>query len=183
MLSRLAETREERAAKAQTAREKDYLAAVEALYGPGDAQERALAYSEAMGQMHQDYPDDFEAATFYALSLMRSVRRGEGSIRQDMQAGAIAQTVLRQNENHPGAAHYTIHAYDDPIHAPIGLHAALTYASIAPAAVHALHMPSHIFVQQGMWDYLARSNKASWDASVARVDARGEPPTLSLIHI
>ncbi|SUZ52972.1 uncharacterized protein METZ01_LOCUS5826 [marine metagenome] len=182
VLSRLAETREERAAKAPTAREKAYLAAVEALYGPGDAQERALAYSEAMGQMHQNYPDDFEAATFYALSLMRSVRRGEGSIRQDMQAGAIAQTVLRQNENHPGAAHYTIHAYDDPIHSPIGLHAALTYADIAPAAVHALHMPSHIFVQQGMWDYLARSNKASWDASVARVDARGEPPTRYSYH-
>ena len=182
VLSRLNETREGRAAKAPTAREKDYLAAVEALYGPGDARARALAYSEAMGQMHQDYPDDFEAATFYALSLMRTVRRGESSIRQDMQAGAIAQAVLRQNENHPGAAHYTIHAYDDPIHSPIGLHAALTYAEIAPAAVHALHMPSHIFIQQGMWDYLARSNKASWDASVVRVDARGESPTRYSYH-
>ena len=129
-----------------------------------------MAYSEAMGQMHRDDPDDLEAAAFYALSLMRSVRRGEGSIRQDMQAGSIAQAVFRENPDHPGAAHYVIHAFDDPVHAPVALYAALKYADIAPAAVHALHMPSHIFVHLGMWDYLAASNRASWAASVERVN-------------
>ena len=182
ILSRLGPTREARAVKAPTAREKAYLAAIETLYGRGDAETRALGYADAMRQTYEDHPDDLEAAAFYSLSLMRTVRRGEDSIRQDMQAGAIAQAVLRKNVDHPGAAHYAIHAYDDPVHAPIGLHAALIYAAIAPAAVHALHMPSHIFVQQGMWDYLSRSNKASWDASVTRIDARGEPPTRYSFH-
>ena len=182
ILSRLGATPEARAAKAPTAREQAYLAAVETLYGRGDAQERALGYSEAMRRITEDHPDDLEAAAFYALSLMRTVRRGEDSVRQDMQAGAVAQGVLRRNVDHPGAAHYVIHAYDDPVHSPIGLHAALVYAEIAPAAVHALHMPSHIFVQQGMWDHLSRANKASWDASVTRIDARGEPPTRYSFH-
>ena len=69
-----------------------------------------------------------------------------------MRAGAIAQRVFRANPDHPGAAHYVIHAYDDPVHAPVALYAAEKYSDIAPAAVHALHMPSHIFVQHGMWD-------------------------------
>ena len=181
-LARLGETRAERAAKAPTAREKAYLYAVEVLYGAGDGLERSLAYSEAMGQMYRDDPDDLEAAAFYALSLMRTVRRGEGSIRQDMQAGSIAQAVFRENPDHPGAAHYVIHAFDDPVHAPVALYAALKYADIAPAAVHALHMPSHIFVQHGMWDYLAASNKASWDASVVRATRKGLSPTRYSFH-
>lgn len=181
-LGRLGSTRAERAAKAPTEREKAYLNAVEVLYGAGDAQERALAYSAAMGQIYRDYPDDLEAAAFYALSLMRTVTRGEDSIRQDMEAGSIAQAVFRENPDHPGAAHYVIHAFDDPVHAPVALYAALKYADIAPAAVHALHMPSHIFVQRGMWDHLAKSNEASWAASVDRAKALGLSPTAYSFH-
>ena len=182
VLGRLGSTRAERAAKAPTEREKAYLNAVEVLYGAGDAQERALAYSAAMGQIYSDYPDDLEAAAFYALSLMRTVTRGEDSIRQDMRAGSIAQAVFRENPDHPGAAHYVIHAFDDPVHAPIGLYAALKYADIAPAAVHALHMPSHLFVQRGMWDHLAKSNEASWAASVDRAKRKGLSPTSYSFH-
>jgi len=181
-LRKLGATREERLAKAPTERERMWLEAVELLYGAGDAQERANAYAEAMRRIYDKHPDDHEAATFYSLALMRTVRRGEDSIRQDMKAGAIAQKVLRENPDHPGAAHFVIHAFDDPIHAPIGLYAAHKYAKIAPEAVHALHMPSHIFAQQGMWDYLAHSNEVSYAASVARVKRKGLSPTKRSWH-
>ena len=85
-----------------------------------------------------------------------------------MKAAAVAEAVLEKNPQHPGALHYAIHAYDDPVHAPLGLRAARVYAKVAPASAHARHMPSHIFVAMGMWDDAARSNEASWDASQRR---------------
>ena len=82
-----------------------------------------------------------------------------------MRAAAVAQEVFRREPNHPGAAHYTLHAFDKPDHAVLGLPAARRYAEIAPPAHHALHMPSHIFLQLGMWPDAAASNEASWEAS------------------
>ena len=82
-----------------------------------------------------------------------------------MKAAAIVEEVFAKNPKHPGAAHYLIHSYDDPTHAPLGLRAAREYAKIAPDAVHALHMPSHIFLALGMWDEVESSNQASWKAS------------------
>ena len=181
-LGKLAKSRSERLAKATTEREKGYLEAVEILYGPGDRKERAVAYSEAMGQLSAKYPDDLEAAAFYSLSLMRTQVRGEESLREDVMAGAIAQGIFRQNPDHPGAAHYIIHAFDSPIHAPIALYAADKYAQIAAAAVHALHMPTHIFVQHGMWNRVAASNRESYDASVARAKRKGLSPTRYSFH-
>ncbi len=181
-LQKLDRTRDARLAKAPTERERGYLEAVELLYGSGSNGERALAYSDAMGKLSEQYPEDLEAATFYAISLMRTKIRGTESLREDMKAGAVAQEVFRENPDHPGAAHYIIHAYDDPVHAPIALYAARKYAEIAPAAVHALHMPSHIFVHHGMWDYLARSNAASYQASVDRVKRKGLPSTRHSFH-
>ena len=182
VLSKLGATSAERLSKAPTERERGYLAAVELLYGAGESSQRALAYSDRMGELAEQFPDDHEAATLHALSLMRSAVRGPESLRQDMQAGAIAQRIFRENPDHPGAAHYVIHAYDDPVHATIGLYAALKYADIAPAAVHALHMPSHMFVQLGMWDRLAASNEASFQASVDRATRKGLPPTRYSYH-
>jgi hypothetical protein len=75
-----------------------------------------------------------------------------------LRAGAIAEGVLRRNPDHPGGAHYTIHAYDDPINAPKGLHAAREYSKIAPAAPHAQHMTTHIFLAMGMWDDVVSQN-------------------------
>ncbi|HXV59537.1 MAG TPA: hypothetical protein VEK15_02500 [Vicinamibacteria bacterium] len=181
-LQKLARGRAQRLEKAGTERERMYLDAVELLYGEGPIDERSLAYSEAMRQIYEKYPDDHEAATFYALSLMRTKVRGVDSLREDMQAGAISQKVFRENPDHPGAAHYIIHAYDDPAHAPIALYAAHKYAEIAPAAVHALHMPAHIFVQHGMWDHVAERNEASWEASKARADRKGLSPTRYSFH-
>jgi tetratricopeptide (TPR) repeat protein len=92
-----------------------------------------------------------------------------------MQAGAIALRVYEKNPNHPGAAHYAIHAFDDPEHAIIALPAARRYAAIAPEAFHARHMPAHIFLQLGMWPEAAASNESAWAVSVAWSGRKGLP--------
>jgi tetratricopeptide (TPR) repeat protein len=167
-LEQLAPTPEGRAAKAALPTEQAFLAAAERLfYGPDDKLVRDKAYSEAMARMHEQWPDDHEVATFYALSLLGMVRPGDVGFRRQARAAAIAQQVFEQNPDHPGAAHFIIHSFDDPDHAPLGLPAARAYAGIAPAAAHALHMPSHIFVQLGMWDEVVRSNVDAYAAAVA----------------
>ncbi|HEY6332302.1 MAG TPA: tetratricopeptide repeat protein [Blastocatellia bacterium] len=150
-----------------TPREKAYLAAIHALYGEGDKLARDIAYSDAMSKIYHDYPDDMEAACFYALSLLGTVRPGDKGFKRQMQAGAIAMEVYRKNPDHPGAAHYIIHAFDDPDHAILALPAARRYAEIAPEASHARHMPSHIFVQLGMWNEAAAANESAWQVSDA----------------
>lgn len=152
-----------------TAREAAYVNAVKALYGEGDKHERNLAYAAAMEKIYKEYPEDLEAASFYALSLLGAVRPTDKGYRLQMQAGAIALDVYRKNPNHPGAAHYIIHAFDDPEHAILALPAAHRYAQIAPDAHHARHMPSHIFIQLGMWPEAAASNESSWATSDAWV--------------
>ena len=87
--------------------------------------------------------------------------------------GAIALEVFARNPRHPGAAHFIIHAFDDPEHAILALPAAKAYAEIAPAAPHALHMPSHIFVQLGMWEGVVASNEASYEAALEHVERKG----------
>ena len=179
-LEKLARTKKERLDKAANDRERGYLEAVELLYGAGLPEERTLAYSDRMAELWKDYPEDHEAATLYALALMRTKVRGEDSIRTDMQSGAISQMVFRANPDHPGAAHYIIHAYDDPIYAPIALYAAHKFSEIAPAAVHALHMPAHIFVQHGMWDQSSRGTTSRttrrWRARNGRDSHRRATP-------
>ena len=151
------------------ARESAYVNAVKALYGQGDKHARDIAYSDAMEKVYKEYPDDLEAASFYALSLLGAVRPADKGYRLQMQAGAIALDVYRKNPNHPGAAHYIIHAFDDPEHAVLALPAARRYARIAPDAHHARHMPSHIFIQLGMWPEAASANESAWAASAAWV--------------
>ncbi|MEX2261258.1 MAG: tetratricopeptide repeat protein [Bryobacteraceae bacterium] len=158
-----------------TERERVYINAVGILYGPGDKPARDQAYAEAMEKLYREYPEDPEAASLYALALLGSAHHGEGAVRQRMQAAAIAQEVFRKNPNHPGAAHYVIHAFDDPDHAILGLPAAKRYAEIAPEAYHARHMPSHIFLQLGMWPEAAASNESAWAASVKMTEERHLP--------
>lgn len=164
-LERLAPTREGRIAAAPTEREKAYLRAVEILYGDGDKQERDDSYSEVMRALREAYADDDEAAAFYALSVLGTAHEGR-DFSTYMRAAAIVEEVFDRRPRHPGAAHYLIHSYDDPIHAPLGLRAALAYSSIAPDAAHAQHMTSHIFVAMGMWDDVVRAN----ETAVAVVD-------------
>jgi len=165
-LARLGATAEERLAKAPTAREKGLLEAVERLWGEGSWQDRRVAYMEAMARLYEQYPADDEIATFYALSMLSGARAlGDDSLRLEMRAGAIALGVLDRNPNHPGAAHFVIHAFDDPLHAPIALPAAHVFADIAPAVSHARHMPTHIFIQHGMWDLVSTHNQSAYDAA------------------
>src|SRR3982750_2917169 len=150
-----------------TDRERAYIAAVRLLYGDGDKRSRDAAYSAAIEKIYRAYPDDLDAAAFYSLSLLGMVTPEEKSYRLQAKAGAIALEVYQKNPNHPGAAHYIIHAFDDPDHAILALPAARRYADIAPEAHHARHMPSHIFLQLGMWPEAAASNESAWQASDA----------------
>ncbi len=175
-LKRLGPTPEARRAKAPTDREKMYLDAVEALYGEGEKGEgdkaaRDRAYAEAMRRLHEKYPDDLDAASLYALALLGTCE-GKRDYAVYMKAASVAEEVFAKNPLHPGAVHYLIHCYDDPIHAPLGMRAARVYAKIAPAASHALHMPSHIFFALGMWEEAAASNTAAWKASLDRAERK-----------
>jgi tetratricopeptide (TPR) repeat protein len=155
-----------------TPRERGFIGALRLLYGDGDKLARDQLYAAAMSKVYRDNPDDLEAATFYALSLLGTVRPGDTGFARQMKAGAIALDVYAKNPNHPGAAHYIIHAFDDPEHAILALPAARRYAEIAPAAFHARHMPSHIFLQLGMWDEAAASNESSWKTSTEWVERK-----------
>ena len=137
--------------------EERFIAAVETLYGEGSKQARDLAYRDALAEMHADYPDDLEVAAFYALSILGSVY--ERDVRTYMQAAAVAEEVFAKEPNHPGAAHYLIHSYDDQVHAPLGLRAARAYKEIAPSASHAQHMVSHIYTSLGRWDEVVEANR------------------------
>jgi tetratricopeptide (TPR) repeat protein len=153
-----------RAAGAKSQRELDYIAAIEVFYKDYDKVDhrpRAVAYEKAMEQLSARYPDDREAAIFYALALNATAQAGDKAYSQQLKAAGILEAVFREQPDHPGAAHYLIHSYDYPPIAEKGLDAARRYATIAPAAPHAQHMPSHIFTRRGYWEDSIRSNLAS----------------------
>ncbi|HYB97325.1 MAG TPA: hypothetical protein VEC39_20300 [Vicinamibacterales bacterium] len=170
-LAKLAPTPDARRARAPTEKEKDWLAAVERLFGSGEKPARDLAYADAMKRMAERYPSDDEVKAFYALAILGTSHGGRDAATY-MRAAAVAEQVYSRNPQHPGAVHYLIHAYDDPVHAPLGLRYADAYSKIAPAAAHALHMPSHIYVAMGMWDESAALNERSVKAADARREAR-----------
>jgi tetratricopeptide (TPR) repeat protein len=195
-LAALGPTPAARAAKAGTDRERGFLGAVEALFGPGDAGARRAAYAQAMANMYERSPEDPEVATFYALSLLGTMSRGlvgavdaheghsaalAGSATQS-RVTTILENVLRTYPKHPGALHYLLHNNDDPTHARVALTAARAYAQVAPASSHARHMPAHIFLQLGMWDEAALSDRAAFDTSDAWVKANNLPLTMRSYH-
>jgi tetratricopeptide (TPR) repeat protein len=152
------------AAGPKTPREQGYIKAAAAFY-PRNAktafEARWEGYSHAMGQLHREFPEDNEAAIFYALSLVASPHANDNDFALRRRAVGILNTVLHEEPDHPGVAHYLIHACDNPEMAKDGLAAARRYAQIAPASAHALHMPSHIFARLGMWQDDIQSNLAS----------------------
>ena len=166
-LDKLATSPEERRSKATSDLEKDFIAAVDQLYGKGSKAERDSMYAAYMAALYKKYPGNNEVAAFYSVALLGSVEVGRDDKVYE-HAAEIAKEVLSRNPNHPGALHYLIHSYDDPGHAALALDAADKYSVIAPAAGHALHMPSHIYLALGMWDKVVSSNEASWSATVAR---------------
>ena len=149
--------------KAKTQRERDYIAALAVFYrapAKGDYEQRTVAYATAMKHVYETYPRDMEAAVFYALALLGS-GKDETEVENARQAIAILNKLFEKNPDHPGIAHYLIHACDNPNFAQQGLAAARVYASIAPSSAHALHMPSHIFARLGLWQDDIQSNLAA----------------------
>jgi hypothetical protein len=168
VLESLAPTLAARLAKAKLDKERALLEAIDKLYyGADDKLVRDRAYSEYLAEAYARWPDDHEISIWYALSLLGTVRPGDMGFRRQALAASIAGKVFAENPRHPGAAHFIIHSFDDPEHAPLGLPAARAYADIAPAAAHALHMPSHIFVQLGLWSDVVASNVDAYAAAVA----------------
>src|ERR1700728_3424500 len=145
-------------------RENEYIAAIAAFYSDSerlDHAARAKAYSDAMKKVYDSYTGDHEAAAFYALSLLASEPHHDETFANRKQAAAILEKLFASEPDHPGVAHYLIHAYDKPQLAQLGIPAARRYAQVAPAAPHALHMPSHIFARVGLWQDDINSNLAS----------------------
>jgi tetratricopeptide (TPR) repeat protein len=160
---------------AKTQRERDYIAAIEAFYKDSDKIDhgtRAQAYERAMEQLQARYPDDHEAAIFHALALLATAPPTDKTYANQKKAGAILEPLFVEQPEHPGIAHYLIHAYDYPPLADRALDAARRYAKIAPDSPHALHMPSHIFTRLGLWQESIDSNLAS-AASAQKNNAPG----------
>jgi tetratricopeptide (TPR) repeat protein len=158
---------------APTSRERDYIAAVAAFYRDADTLDhrtRALAYERAMEHVYRAYPEDREAAVFYALALNTTALPTDKTYANQLQAAAILEAVFAEQPQHPGIAHYLIHSYDYPPIAGHGLPFANRYAGIAPAVPHALHMPSHIFTRVGYWQDSIASNRVSADAATNLFD-------------
>jgi tetratricopeptide (TPR) repeat protein len=159
------------AAGAKTPREAAYIAAVTAFYQDAETVEhstRAIAYAAAMEKLTQEFPDDTEAAIFYALALDVTALPTDKTYANQMKAVEILGPIFVEQPNHPGVAHYLIHSNDYPALAAHGLDAALSYAEIAPAAPHALHMPSHIYTRLGYWQESIDTNLIS--AEIAQDD-------------
>ena len=150
--------------EAKTQRERDWIEALSAYYRDHDkvsVDDRLLAYTKAMEQMTQHYPDDFEAWAYYALTLQASAPKTDKTYANQLKSAAILEKLFKQNPQHPGVSHYLIHAYDYPPLADKGLSAARRYAGIAPAAPHARHMPSHIYSMVGLWEESIASNRSA----------------------
>ena len=170
MLSKGAAAIEKARGLTTTPREKDYIGAIAAFYTDADKLDhraRAAAYEKAMAQVHARYPDDREAAVFYALALDATAAPTDKTYGNQKKAAAILEKVYAEQPNHPGVAHYLIHSYDYPPLAGQGLVAARGYAKIAPSVPHAQHMPSHIFTRLGLWQESIDSNVASASAGKA----------------
>jgi hypothetical protein len=149
---------------ARTERERAYIAAVGKLYGDFEStpqQQRLRAYRDAMGEVAANYPADHEAQIFYALALAVAEDPADKSYADRLKAGTILEKLFALEPTHPGLAHYIIHAYDVPALAGRALVAARRYATIAPDAPHALHMPSHTFTRLGYWQESIDSNVAA----------------------
>ena len=144
-----------------SSRESNYLEAVASIFDNWntiDHRTRVLKFEKASQKIFKKYPDDKEAAIFYALSLGAAADPADKSFQKQKKAGDILNSIFSDKPDHPGAAHYLIHIYDYPELAQLGLEAARKYASLAPASAHAQHMPSHIFTRLGLWREAVQSN-------------------------
>jgi hypothetical protein len=167
----LAAVERARAIGARTERERTYIDAATNLYVDAEKRPqraRVEGYRDAMGQLARRFPDDNEAAIFYALSLTAAEDINDKTYASRLKAVGILEPLFAKQPNHPGLAHYIIHSYDVPALAPRALDAAKRYSQIAPSAPHALHMPSHTFTRVGLWQQSIDANLASAAAAKAQ---------------
>ncbi len=153
-----------RSIKNKSKREAEYIDAIGTFYdnySQYSHQERVLKLENAMANIYKKYPQDAEAAIFYALTLNASADPKDKTYKNQRKAIGILNTLFQNKPLHPGVAHYIIHNSDYPALAELGLAAARKYASIAPSSAHAQHMPSHIFTRLGLWDECIQSNLVS----------------------
>jgi tetratricopeptide (TPR) repeat protein len=163
---------------APSARERGFIAAAAALYRDAEHTPNAArlrAYADTMTRLHRDFPQDLEITIYYALSLVVTAPRTDTTFARQKQAIAILEPLYARYPDHPGLAHYVIHAADSPALARLGISAARRYARIAPVSPHAQHMPSHIFVRLGLWDETIASNLKSYQAGIAYAKTAGLP--------
>jgi hypothetical protein len=159
-----------RLAAGASERERGYIRAVGQLYEDferRDQRTRIVAYERAMSELAAAHPTDTEAAIFAAIALAASASPTDKTYANQRRAGGILESLWAAQPDHPGLAHYIIHSYDYPPLAEQARAAARRYASIAPAAAHALHMPSHTFTRVGMWEESVSTNRRSMDAALA----------------
>ncbi|MGQ0642783.1 MAG: tetratricopeptide repeat protein [Gemmatimonadaceae bacterium] len=167
VLARFGPDRATRLQRIADVRERRWFETAEVLYGDGGKEKRDTLFAESLRLLAKDYPSDREAQALYALALLGTTHQGRHTPTY-MRAAAIVEDVFRDNPDHPGAAHYLIHSYDDPVHAPLGMRAARAYGNIAPGAAHAQHMTSHIFVAAGLWGDVITANVSAWETSNRR---------------
>jgi hypothetical protein len=163
---------------ARTPKEKGFIAASTALYRDATKTTNAArlqAYADTIARLYRDMPNEEEVAIYHALALIATAPRTDTTFAQQRRAAAILNPLFARHPDHPGLAHYIIHSTDSPKLASLGLDAARRYARIAPAAPHAQHMPSHIFVRLGLWDETVASNWASYRAGSDYAKAVGAP--------
>lgn len=162
--------------KGKTVEEENYIKAIAVFYKDvekTDHRTRTRWFEEAMQVLYDEYPNDLEAAIFYALALNAAADPNDKTFAKQKQAGAVLAGLAANVPNHPGVVHYLIHTYDSPELAPLGLSAARKYASVAPSSAHALHMPSHIFTRLGLWDECINSNLTSVSSAQCYAQSAG----------
>ena len=160
----------------KTKRETDYINAIGVFYKDWKTiphRSRSNLFQQAMEKVYKSYPDDKEAAIFYALSLDGAADPTDKNFTNQKKAGAILTALYPGEPNHPGVVHYIIHSYDYPELAHLALDAARKYASIAPSSAHAQHMPSHVFTRLGLWDECIQSNLASVASAKCYAESAG----------
>ena len=178
-LKQLGNTQEERIAKGKTEIEKALIGSLDLLYGDGTKEERDQKYKGELERLFKKFPDNIEVASFYALSILGTTRVSEGNFKKQLQAANLVEGFLKKRESdvlqHPGLLHYLIHAYDHPRYANKAIKFANLYSKVSADSSHALHMPSHIFLQLGIWDKVVDQNIDSYGASVkwAKLDQKG----------
>src|SRR5437867_174272 len=172
-----------RAIGAKTQRERDWIEAISVYYRDHDKaplNARMAAYTKAMEQLSQRYPDDFEASAYYALTLQASAPKNDKTYANQLKSAEILERLFKQNPDHPGVAHYLVHAYDYPPLAEKGIKIAALYGRLAPAAPHARHLPSHIYSMVGMWEESIASNRSALEI---QPDYHHAPDLLVYAHL